>query len=107
MSEPVLIWGAGAIGGSIGAALVRAGHEVLFVDRAADHVAAINRAGLEITGPIDSYTVRARAITPERVERSVRDRPARRQGAGHRGRGARARAASGAGRLSWSRPRTG
>lgn len=67
MSAPVLIWGAGAIGGSIGAALVRAGHEVLFVDRAADHVAAINQSGLEIIGPIDRYTVRARACTPEQT----------------------------------------
>lgn len=68
MSARVLVWGAGAIGGSIGAALVRAGHEVLFVDRAEDHVAAINRTGLEITGPVDSHTVCARATTPERVE---------------------------------------
>ncbi|MGH6918584.1 MAG: ketopantoate reductase family protein [Geminicoccaceae bacterium] len=67
MSE-ILIWGAGAIGGSIGAALAHAGHDVLLVDRAADHVAAINRSGLEITGPIRQYTVRAGACTPEQVE---------------------------------------
>lgn len=64
----ILIWGAGAIGGSIGAALAHAGHDVLLVDRAADHVAAINRSGLEITGPIRQYRVRARACTPEQVE---------------------------------------
>ena len=64
----ILVWGAGAIGGSIGAALAHAGHAVLLVDRAADHVAAINRSGLEITGPIRRYTVRARACTPEQVE---------------------------------------
>jgi 2-dehydropantoate 2-reductase len=68
MSTKVLVWGAGAIGGSIGAALARAGHEILLVDRAEDHVAAINRAGLAITGPIESYTVSARAATPESVE---------------------------------------
>jgi 2-dehydropantoate 2-reductase len=68
VSGRVLVWGAGAIGGSIGAALVRAGHEVLFVDRAEDHVTAINRTGLEITGPVDSHIVRARATMPERVE---------------------------------------
>jgi 2-dehydropantoate 2-reductase len=66
--SPIAIWGAGAIGGSIGAALAHAGQEVHFVDRAADHVAAINRSGLEITGPIRQYTVRARASTPEQVE---------------------------------------
>jgi 2-dehydropantoate 2-reductase len=64
----MVVWGAGAIGGSIGAALAHAGHDVLFVDRDADHVAAINRFGLEITGPIRQYTVRAPACTPEQVE---------------------------------------
>ena len=56
---------------------MRAGHEVLFVDRAADHVAAINRTGLEITGPIDSHTV-SRPRDHARARRGrVRDRPAR------------------------------
>ncbi len=68
MSAPTLVWGAGAIGGTIGAALARAGRDVLLVDRAADHVEAINREGLAITGPIASYSVRARAMTPERLE---------------------------------------
>ena len=64
----ILIWGAGAIGGSIGAALAKAGHDVLLVDRDPDHVAAIKRAGLEITGPIRQYKVQARACTPGQVE---------------------------------------
>ncbi|MEQ8676998.1 MAG: 2-dehydropantoate 2-reductase N-terminal domain-containing protein [Aggregatilineales bacterium] len=38
----ILIWGAGAIGGTIGAYLVRAGHEVVFVDVVAEHVHAMN-----------------------------------------------------------------
>ena len=42
MSDPVLVWGAGAIGGTIGAAWVRAGHDVVFVDNAADYDAGIN-----------------------------------------------------------------
>ncbi|MEZ4866556.1 MAG: 2-dehydropantoate 2-reductase [Caldilineaceae bacterium] len=62
-----LIWGAGAIGGTIGAHLARAGHAVTFVDRAADHVAAINRKGLSITGPIHQFTVPAPAFTPETI----------------------------------------
>jgi 2-dehydropantoate 2-reductase len=66
--SPIVIWGAGAIGGSIGAALARAGKDVLLVDRAEDHVAAINGSGLEIAGPIDRYRVRARACTPGQVE---------------------------------------
>ena len=32
MAEPVVIWGSGAIGGTIGAYLRRAGRDVLFVD---------------------------------------------------------------------------
>ena len=50
MSEPILIWGAGAIGGTLGAAFIRAGHAVVFVDSEASHVAAINAGGLEDRG---------------------------------------------------------
>ncbi|MBW4023116.1 MAG: ketopantoate reductase family protein [Proteobacteria bacterium] len=67
MSETVLIWGAGAIGGTIGAYLVRAGQDVLFVDNAADHVAAMNEGGLSIEGPIEEFTVPVRAALPQDV----------------------------------------
>jgi len=63
----ILIWGAGAIGGTIGAYLARDGVEVLFVDRDADHVAAMNREGLRIEGPIESFTTPVRALTPAEV----------------------------------------
>jgi 2-dehydropantoate 2-reductase len=62
-----VIWGAGAIGGTLGAYLARAGYDVTLVDAAADHVAAIARDGLRITGPIDEFTVRLSAFTPDRV----------------------------------------
>jgi 2-dehydropantoate 2-reductase len=64
----ILIWGAGAMGGSIGAGLVRAGHDVIFVDNVPEHVAAINKQGLQIVGPIFQDTVRAKAYLPEHVE---------------------------------------
>jgi len=64
----ILVWGAGAIGGTVGAYLARAGHEVLFVDVDADHVAVINTSGLSIDGPIDNFNVPARAVLPEQVE---------------------------------------
>jgi ketopantoate reductase len=35
---PITVYGAGAIGGITGAALARAGHDVLLVDSAAAHV---------------------------------------------------------------------
>jgi 2-dehydropantoate 2-reductase len=66
--EPVVVWGAGAMGGSIGAALRRAGHDVLFVDRDEAHVRAIVEKGLEITGPVDAFRVHAPAVLPEGVE---------------------------------------
>lgn len=62
-----LIWGAGAIGGTLGAYLARAGHDITFVDNVAEHVEAINRAGLRITGPIAELTARAPAFLPASV----------------------------------------
>jgi len=63
----ILIWGAGAIGGTLGAYLVRTGHDVTFVDNADDHVRAINASGLSINGPIAEFTVRAPAFTPSDI----------------------------------------
>jgi 2-dehydropantoate 2-reductase len=56
--------GAGAIGGTVGAYLVRAGHDVLFCDVDPDHVEAMNRDGLSVEGPIDSFIVPVRAVLP-------------------------------------------
>ena len=42
MHDGILIWGAGAIGGTLGAYLIRAGQDVTFVDVVPEHVAAIN-----------------------------------------------------------------
>ncbi len=58
------IVGVGAIGGTIGAHMLRAGHEVLLCDADEEHVAAINRRGLTIEGPVENFTVPARAVTP-------------------------------------------
>ncbi|MGF6771894.1 2-dehydropantoate 2-reductase [Paraburkholderia sp. GAS199] len=70
MNQGILVWGAGAIGGTIGAYLVRAGHDVTFVDIDRQHVEAIRdpSRGLKITGPVDQFTVRAPAFLPEEVE---------------------------------------
>ena len=64
MSDPILIWGAGAIGGTLGAWWARAGHDVLLVDTAAEHVEACRSKGLEIFGPVDEFTQRIPAVTP-------------------------------------------
>jgi 2-dehydropantoate 2-reductase len=60
----VLIWGAGAIGGTIGAWLARAGHDIVLVDLARDHIEAIQQRGLSITGPVDEFNVAIPAYTP-------------------------------------------
>jgi 2-dehydropantoate 2-reductase len=65
-----LIWGSGAIGGTLGAHLVRAGHDVTLVDVVVDHVEAINRDGLRVTGPIAEFTVRVPAFTPQTLDGS-------------------------------------
>lgn len=62
-----LVWGAGAIGGTMGAHLARAGHDVTLVDVVDDHVAAIERNGLRITGPVSDFTVRVPAFAPTTV----------------------------------------
>jgi 2-dehydropantoate 2-reductase len=67
MAERILVWGAGAIGGSVGAWLKRAGHDVTFVDVAAEHVAAMRDRGLSITGPIEEFTVASPAFTPHEL----------------------------------------
>lgn len=65
--RPVVIWGAGAIGGTLGAYLARAGEDVLLVDIVAEHVAAMNAGGLHIEGPVETFTQPVRACLPEAV----------------------------------------
>jgi 2-dehydropantoate 2-reductase len=65
---PLLIWGAGAMGGSIGAALVKEGHEVLFVEKDREHVQAMNLRGLRITGPVFSGHLAVQAVHPDDLQ---------------------------------------
>ena len=67
MPDRILIWGAGAIGGTVGAWLSAAGHDITFVDADAAHVAAIREGGLRISGPIAQFTVQAPAFLPAEV----------------------------------------
>src|SRR5262249_8790730 len=66
VSEYVVV-GAGAIGGTVGAQLARGGHSVLFCDADPEHVAAINARGLTIEGPVEAFTVEARAVSPDEL----------------------------------------
>jgi 2-dehydropantoate 2-reductase len=67
----VVIIGAGAIGGSLGACLIRAGQEVLLVDCDAAHVAAMNAGGLWLEGR-EELRVPARAVPPEGLADALR-----------------------------------
>ena len=62
--EPILIWGAGAIGGTLGAYWARAGVPVLLVDIVPEHVEACRTTGLAITGPIEEFRQIVPAVTP-------------------------------------------
>ncbi len=70
--DPIVVWGAGAMGGSIGASLIRGGEDVLFVDTDDAHAGAIREHGLRITGPIDDFTVAADCVRPEAVDPGIR-----------------------------------
>lgn len=68
MAEPVLIWGAGAIGGTLGAYWARAGHDVLMVDVVAEHAERCAQDGLNITGPIEEFRQVVPATTPDALQ---------------------------------------
>jgi len=67
----ITVYGAGAIGGTTGAALARAGHDVLLVDSAAPHVEAINAHGITIERRDGVTTTRVPAVTPDGLGRDL------------------------------------
>jgi 2-dehydropantoate 2-reductase len=66
-AEPILIWGAGAIGGTLAAYWARAGVPVLLVDVVTEHVQACRTPGLEISGPVEAFKVPVPAVEPHDV----------------------------------------
>jgi 2-dehydropantoate 2-reductase len=56
------VLGAGAIGGTIGAYLTRAGRDVTLIDAWAAHVEAMQRRGLKVTAQDEEFTVRVKAV---------------------------------------------
>lgn len=70
--EPILVWGAGAIGGTLGAWWARAGVPVLPVDIVAEHVQACREPGLAISGPVVQFTQRLPALLPHEVQGTYR-----------------------------------
>jgi 2-dehydropantoate 2-reductase len=66
-----VIIGAGAIGGTIGAHMSRAGHDILLCDVDVDHVAEINKNGLKIDGPVNEFVVQIPAVTPDQLPHTI------------------------------------
>jgi 2-dehydropantoate 2-reductase len=68
MTGRVTIVGAGAIGGTVGAYLARAGRDVLLVDADAAHVAAMQRDGLEIQAFDETLRTPVAATSPDGLD---------------------------------------
>src|SRR5690242_16187092 len=68
LDEPIVIWGAGAIGGTLGAYWARAGIPVLFVDVVPEHVEACRTKGLTIEGPLDNFVQVVPGVTPAELK---------------------------------------
>ncbi len=63
--EPILIWGAGAIGGVLGAYWARAGLPVQMVDIVPEHALACSTTGLNVSGPVEQFRQVVPTVTPE------------------------------------------
>jgi len=66
-----VIWGSGAIGGTIGARLVREGEEILFVDAVESHVETMNTKGLSIDEDGKGFSVKVKAFLPGDLKPTV------------------------------------
>ena len=66
--EAILIWGAGAIGGVLGAYWARAGIPVMMVDIVAEHVRACRSTGLHISGPVEDFRQVVPALVPDELK---------------------------------------
>ncbi len=67
-TDPIVVWGGGAIGGTIAAYWARAGIAVLLVDIVEEHVKACRDGGLRIEGSIENFTQRIPAVTPAELK---------------------------------------
>jgi len=62
MTKRIAILGVGAIGGTIGAYLIRGGYDVILIDQWAAHVEKIRKNGLKLTDAEGEFTVPAKAF---------------------------------------------
>src|SRR5919199_5529231 len=59
--------GAGAIGGTVAAHMLRGGEDVLLVDADAAHVEAMRTRGLTIRGADETFNVPVQAVMPDQM----------------------------------------
>jgi 2-dehydropantoate 2-reductase len=69
VQKRVLVTGAGAVGSYIGGWLTHTGHDVTLVDPWAEHVEAIRRDGLAVSGPHEPFVVRPQALHLHEAQR--------------------------------------
>ena len=65
--DHILVWGAVAMGGSIGAWLVRAGQPVRLVVPAEQRARVMRDTGFTIIGPVDEFRADADCVHPSDV----------------------------------------
>jgi 2-dehydropantoate 2-reductase len=60
--EKLAVFGAGAIGSTLGAYLARAGQDITLIDMWAPHVEEMQHRGLKVTAPDEEFTVKVKAV---------------------------------------------
>lgn len=77
MSARVVVVGAGAVGGYLGAHMARAGVDVTLVDAWPQHVAQMREHGLRIEGMTEAegFTAKVRALDISEVQRFIKEKP--------------------------------
>ena len=73
IDEKVLIWGAGAIGGILGAYWARVGLDVIMVDIVQEHVLECRANGLKIEGPVENFCQKIECFTPNELKGKYND----------------------------------
>ncbi|HTD92123.1 MAG TPA: 2-dehydropantoate 2-reductase N-terminal domain-containing protein, partial [Burkholderiales bacterium] len=73
----IAIIGAGAIGGYAGAHMTRAGHDVTLIDAWPEHVEAMRKHGLHISGmtAAETHIVKVNALHVCDVQQTVKQKP--------------------------------
>src|SRR5512134_236011 len=77
MGKRIVVIGAGAVGGYVGGHLTRAGHDVTLVDPWPEHVEAMRRNGLQLSGltAAERHTVPVNALHLTELQSLVKQRP--------------------------------